>query len=445
MTQREEKEDDSNPIPSFVAEQILEIKVSDLKTWKTNAKKHPKTQRKLLIKSIQDYGFTSPLMIDEANNLLAGHGRLEAAIELGFQSLPCIRLGHLTERQKRSLVIADNKIAERGHWDFDVLSEELSQIVLLEPDFHLDDTGFSIPEIDSIFSEVYPEEPNNPKDDELPEILGSKSRCKSGDIWELGAHRLVCGDCLDAGIVGLLTNGDKAQMSFVDPPYNVPIDGNVGGKGKIKHREFAMASGEMSTEGFAKFLESAFMNIAAHCEPGAICFACMDWRHQQEIVAAGDQAFDSLKNLIVWVKGNGGMGTFYRSRHELIYAFKVSEGQHRNNFELGQHGRHRTNVWNYAGVNSFRKGRMEELAMHPTVKPVELIADAIRDVSSRGGIVLDLFAGSGSTLIAAEKTGRRAYLCEIDPIYCDLIIKRWEDFTGEEANKIVPSAVEAIL
>jgi DNA modification methylase len=225
-------------------------------------------------------------------------------------------------------------------------------------------------------------------------------------------------------------------MVFSDPPYNVVIDGNVSGLGANRHREFAMASGEMTSPEFTNFLEKAFANMVAHAKDGAIHFLCMDWRHLAEISAAGSAVYSELKNLIVWVKDNGGMGTFYRSRHELIFAYKQGTAPHINSFELGQHGRYRTNVWQYKGVNSFKAGRAGELALHPTVKPVQMIADAIKDVSPRGGIVLDLFGGSGTTLIAAHKTGRRGYLCEIDPVYCDRILARWETYAHDDAQRI---------
>ena len=207
-------------------------------------------------------------------------------------------------------------------------------------------------------------------------------------------------------------------MVFTDPPYNVPIAGHVGGSGAIQHREFVMASGEMSSEAFAAFLKTSSVTLPTFSTDGSIHFVCMDWRHIDEVLAAGRAAYTELKNLIVWVKDNGGMGTFYRSRHELIFAFKNGTAPHINTFELGQHGRYRTNAWQYKGVNTLKAGRLEELALHPTVKPVAMIADAIKDVSERNGIVLDAFGGSGSILIAAHKTGRRARLIELDPIYC---------------------------
>ena len=270
--------------------------------------------------------------------------------------------------------------------------------------------------------------------------MPSRETHPPGSIWvrsgSSGGTDWICGDALDPRVVATLMGGEQARMVFTDPPYNVPIDGHAGGSGKTRHREFAMASGEMSRREFTEFLQRAFERLAEHSVDGSIHYVCMDWRHLPEILAAGEAVFDELKNLIVWVKDNGGMGTFYRSRHELIFAFKHGTAPHRNTFELGQHGRYRTNVWQYRGVNTRRAGRMEELALHPTVKPVQMIADAIRDVSGRGEIVLDVFGGSGSTLIAAEKTGRRARLCELDPVYCDRILARWEAYAKDDAERL---------
>ena len=212
------------------------------------------------------------------------------------------------------------------------------------------------------------------------------------------------------------------------------IDGNVCGLGAVKHREFAFASGEMSQTQFTGFLSDTLGNIGRVMRDGAIAFVCMDWRHMGELLAAGELAFTVLKNLVVWNKTNGGMGAFYRSKHELIFVFKQGTASHTNTFGLGETGRYRTNVWDYAGISSIGANRAEELAMHPTVKPVALIADAIRDCSRRGEIVLDGFGGSGSTLIAAEKTGRCSRLIEYDPLYCDTIIRRWQLFTGKQAS-----------
>lgn len=411
-------------------------KPSTLNPWANNARTHSKKQLRQITESITQFGFTNPVLIDGKNTILAGHGRVEAAKLLGMENVPCIRQDQMTEEQKRAYVLADNKLALNAGWDEELLAAELGALHALDLDFDAEITGFSIAEIDNLIDGTSVEEPGDPADDLLPEP-DLPPLCKPGDIWQLGQHRLICGNSLDPHVIDRLMHGDKATMVFTDPPYNVPIDGYVGNSGKIKHREFAMASGEMTKVEFTNFLQKAFNNMANHSVDGSIHYICMDWRHMQEVMNAGNAVYDELKNLIAWVKDNGGMGTFYRSRHELIFAFKKGNAPHINTFELGQHGRYRTNVWEYKGVNTMRKGRMEELELHPTVKPVQMIADAIKDVSGRGDIVLDLFGGSGSTLIAAHKTGRRAYVCELDPVYCDRIIARWEAYANDEADQLL--------
>jgi DNA modification methylase len=414
---------------------IRHIPPDRLRPWARNARTHSKKQIRQLVRSIKEFGFTNPVLIDEENTILAGHGRVAAARELGMETVPCRLISTMTPEQKRAYVLADNKLALNAGWDEELLAEELGALMELDLDFDVEITGFSIAEIDGLIDGLAPEEPGDPADDALPDE--APARCRPGDAWRLGRHRLICGDALDPETIGLLMDGERARMVFTDPPYNVPIDGHVGGSGKVKHREFAMASGEMSISQFTEFLRASFRHLADHSFDGAIHFICMDWRHMGEVLAAGNGIYSELKNLIVWAKDNGGMGSFYRSRHELIFAFKVGTAPHVNSFELGQHGRYRTNVWQYRGVNSFKPGRMEELALHPTVKPVQMIADAIKDVSGRGEIVLDLFGGSGSTLIAAEKTGRRAFLAELDPVYCDRILRRWETYAKDDAEQVV--------
>ncbi len=414
---------------------LTSIAICDLSPWARNARTHSKKQVRQIADSIERFGFTNPVLIDEARTILAGHGRVEAAKLLGMTVVPCLRLDHMTAAEKRAYVLADNKLALNAGWDEDLLAAELGALMSDDLDFDIGVTGFSIPEIDSVLEAVVPEDPGDPEDDAVPDQ--ALARVQLGDIWQLGGHRLLCGDALDGQVVSDLMDGADARMVFTDPPYNVPIDGHVGNSGKTQHREFAMASGEMTAPQFTTFLEKAFCNLVDHSVDGSIHFICMDWRHMREMLAAGQGVFDEMKNLIVWAKDNGGMGTFYRSRHELIFVFKKGSAAHINTFELGQHGRYRTNVWQYRGVNTTRAGRMEELALHPTVKPVQMIADAIRDVSGRGDIVLDLFGGSGSTLIAAEKTGRRGYVCELDTIYCDRILARWESYAKDEAEQIL--------
>lgn len=417
--------------------EIEMIAPGDLRPWRRNARTHSRKQIRQIADSIREFGFTNPVLIDEERQILAGHGRVEAAKLLGMDRVPCVRLENMTPEQKRAYVIADNKLALNAGWDEELLAVELGELSGLDLGFDVEITGFSIAEIDSLVEGRAPEEPGDPADDLLPELADGPSRCQPGDVWQLGPHRLICGDALDPEVVDLLMAGETARMVFTDPPYNVPIDGHVGGAGKIRHREFAMAAGEMTSAEFTEFLRISFENLVDHSVDGAIHFVCMDWRHMGEVLAAGQGVYSELKNLIVWAKDNGGMGTFYRSRHELVFAFKVGTAPHVNSFELGQHGRYRTNVWQYRGVNTLKAGRMDELAMHPTVKPVQMIADAIKDVSGRGETVLDLFGGSGSTLIAAEKTGRRAYLCELDPVYRDRIIRRWEAYAKDDAERVL--------
>lgn len=415
------------------------LEVGTLTPWEKNARTHSPKQLRQLAQSITTFGFTNPILIDRKNAILAGHGRVEAAKSLGIDQVPCVRLEHMTPAQKRAYVIADNKLALNAGWDEDLLAEELGALLDMDLDFEITLTGFEMPEIDALIDASASAGREHPEDDVVPSC--PPRRCQVGDIWQLGGHRLICGDALDSAVVAALMAEEQAHMVFSDPPYNVPINGHVGNSGKIKHREFVMASGEMSSDEFTAFLRRSFENMARHSHDGSIHFLCMDWRHIPEILEAGHSVYDELKNLIVWVKDNGGMGSFYRSRHELIFAFKKGKARHQNNFGLGEHGRYRTNVWEYRGVNSLHPERMEDLSLHPTVKPVDMVADAIRDVSGRGEIVLDLFGGSGSTLIAADKTGRRGYLCELDPLYCDTILARWEQISHQDA-KLIACGIE---
>ena len=416
------------------APQITHCPPTTLTPWPRNARTHSTKQIRQIAASIRQFGFTTPVLIDEAGTILAGHGRVAAAKFLSLPTVPCLPLTHLSEAQKRAYVLADNKLALNAGWDEDLLAAELGALLAQDLDLEVGITGFSIPEVDDLLATVAPEEPDDPADEALPDA--APARVHRGEVWQLGAHRLICGDVRDPAVLPALMAGEQARLVFTDPPYNVPIDGHASGLGRITHREFAMAAGEMSREAFTAFLQQALAPLVAHSVDGSIHYVCMDWRHLPEILAAGEAVFTELKNLVVWVKDNGGMGTFYRSRHELILVFKHGTASHCNTFELGQHGRYRTNVWQYRGVNTRRAGRMADLAQHPTVKPVHLIADALRDVSGRGEIVLDGFGGSGSTLIAAEKTGRRARLCEIDPIYCDRILARWETYATDDATRL---------
>jgi 16S rRNA G966 N2-methylase RsmD len=412
------------------------VLVSRLAPYKGNARTHSRKQIRQIADSIERFGFTNPILIDDHGEIIAGHGRVAAAKLLGLNEVPTLRLSHLSATEKRAYVLADNKLAEKAGWDREILAIELQ--ALIDLDFEVELTGFAMGEIDIILenADEAKGEAAGPED-EVPEPIPGPSVSQPGDLWLLDKHRIFCGDALDHSAYERLLDGERAEFIFTDPPYNVPIDGNVCGKGAIRHREFAMASGEMSKEAFTGFLTAAFRHLVAHSTDGSIHEICMDWRHIAEMMAAGNEVYTELKNLCVWAKTNAGMGSFYRSRHELVFVWKSGAGPHVNNFELGQHGRSRTNVWEYAGISTMRAGRLEELAMHPTVKPVALVADAIKDCSRRGGLVLDPFCGSGTILIAAERTGRTARTLEIDPQYVDVAIRRWQTYSGKAATLAV--------
>jgi len=407
--------------------------IGALKPSARNARTHSKKQLAQIAASIRHWGFTNPIMVDGDGEVIAGHGRLEAARQLGYRDVPTICHAHMSEAEKRAYRIADNRLAEQAGWDTELLALELQ--FLLETDaFEIELSGFEMAEVDALIDPPQTEVRRDPAD-EIEEPLAT-AVTQLGDLWQLGDHRILCGDAQDPESFETLLDGEKAQLAVTDPPFNMPIDGHVSGLGRIRHREFAMACGEMSEGEFTGFLATVLGNMAKVSIDGAIHMVCMDWRHMGEILAAGKSAYTELKNLAVWVKDNGGMGTFYRSQHELVFIFKNGTAPHINNFGLGEKGRYRTNVWHYAGVNTLRPGRNAELALHPTPKPVAMVVDAIKDCSKRGGIVLNSFGGSGTTLIAAHKTGRRGYLLELDPLYVDVTIRRWQKLTGKEARHV---------
>lgn len=392
-----------------------------------NARKHSQRQIVALKAAINQFGFTNPILIDENSEIIAGHGRLEAARALYMTMVPTVRLEHLTPAQKKALAVADNKMSDLSEFDPKLLADQLGELCAI--DFPVELTGFVTAEIDILL-----DLPGCAIEDSAdavavqPPDLPAVSR--QGDQWQLGEHRLLVADALaEESYVQLLGN-DHAAMVFADPPYNVPIQGHVSGLGKTQHREFAMASGEMSTEQFVSFLGTYMKHVARFSTDGSIHFHCVDWRHVGDMIRAGSPIYTEFKNLCVWDKTNAGMGSLYRSKHELVLVYKNGDAPHINNVNLGRDGRYRTNVWTYAGANSFGRNRDADLAAHPTVKPVALLADAIRDCSRRGDIILDPFAGSGTILLAAERTGRRAAAIELDPSYVDTAIRRWQSATG---------------
>ena len=400
-----------------------------------NPRAHSPRQIRQIAKSIKAFGFNVPILVDGDLKVIAGHGRILACQQLGWTTVPTISLAHLTPAQAKAYLIADNRLTENSEWDEQLLAEQFKELSLLNLDFELDVTGFEMAEIDlriEGLNEADAEE-DDPAD-QIPTVAGP-AVTKLGDVWLLARHRIICDSALDPASYDTLMARDKAGLVFTDPPYNVPVQGHVSGNGAVQHREFAMASGEMTKSQFTAFLQQSCMLLAANCMLGAINYVCMDWRHLGELLVAGEGVYTELLNICVWVKHNAGMGSLYRSQHELVLVFKSGDAPHCNNVQLGRFGRHRSNTWTYPAINNFGRASDEGnlLAMHPTVKPVALVADAILDCSRRGDIVLDAFLGSGSTLIACERTGRICRGIEIDPLYVDTAIRRWQKYTGAEA------------
>jgi DNA modification methylase len=416
---------------------IIEQSPSALKPRASNPRAHSKAQLRQITDSIRQFGFTNPVLVDARNGIIAGHGRVEAAKQLGLTSVPTVCLVSMSEDEIRAYVIADNRLAENAGWDRKLLALELQYISELDLDFDVTITGFAMPEIDVLINEIGTSAEQANPDDVISETTDGPAVTVLGDIWQIGRHRLICGDATDPESYRRLLDGEAAQMVLTDPPYNVKIDGHVTRLEVVKHREFAMANGEMSETEFTTFLAKVFSNLVAASVDGSIHFIAMDFRHMAEVLNAAKGSYTEFKNLCVWAKTNGGMGALYRSQHELFFVYKSGRAPHINNVELGKHGRYRTNVWSYAGANGFSSSRDDDLAMHPTVKPVALVADAILDCSHSKGIILDAFAGSGTTLVAAERTGRRGFGIELDPHYCDVIIRRLERVAGRKAVHVV--------
>ena len=412
----------------------LEIRIlptTDLVPYTLNARAHSQQQIDKLAESIKQFGYIVPALVDKNGVLISGHGRVLAAKQVGLQTIPTICIEHLTEAEIRVFRIADNRIAELATWNEEVLAIEFQGLMEICPELDLTVTGYDPPKIDLI---IQSSSSDDDRADDVPEIDDTKPTVTDiGDLWILGNHIILCGDARDHGAYLQLLGEDIAPMAITDPPFNVPINGHAGGRGSIKHPEFSMASGEMTPDEFREFLHAFLVPLIQFTTNGSLHYLFMDWRHLRDLLDVCDGLYGELKNICVWDKGQGGMGSFYRSQHELIAVFKNGTGKHVNNIELGRHGRNRTNVWSYPGVTSIQGGRREDLKLHPTVKPVALIADAILDGPHRGDLVLDPFAGSGTIILAAENTGRRARAIEIEPRYVDVTIRRWQDQTGQDA------------
>jgi DNA modification methylase len=423
----------ANPIdlPARAELAIEYVSTEALKPDPKNARKHTAKQISKLARIIAEFDWSSPNVIDEDNMILAGHARLMAAQFIGLKEVPCVRVVHLDAAAKKALAVADNAMTDASRFDDTKLRELL--IELTDLDFDVELTGLDMGTIDFLIDGPATEAPMDSADLVEEADRRQPAATRPGDLWLLGGHRLLCGDALDPTSYGSLLGGSKAAMVFSDPPYNVPVAGHVSGLGRNKHREFAMASGEMDDEGFRAFLAAFMRQLCASTVDGSIHYLCIDWRHVQTMLEASGALYTELKNICVWNKSNAGMGSLYRSKHELIIALKNGAGTHVNNVALGKHGRARSNVWDYAGVNAFGGSRDADLAAHPTVKPIALVADAMRDCSERGDLVLDPFMGSGTTILAAERSGRRAAGIEIDPYHVDTAIRRWQTATGKSA------------
>ena len=413
---------------------IAYLPIDQLKPDPSNARQHSKKQIRQIAKSIETFGFNVPVLVDVEANVIAGHGRLLAAKRLGLTEIPTVRLEHLSETQRTAFMIADNRLAEIAVWDDRLLAEQLKALASVELAFDIETIGFDMGEID-LRIESLAVKNTDASEQVIPEVVGP-AVSRVGDLWLLGRHRVLCGDALDEAAHAALMVGERGSAVFADPPYNVPIDGHVSGLGKVRHREFVMAAGEMTPEAFSAFLASALDQMKALSHPGAVAYVCMDWAHTPELLDAAKSTALEMLNLCVWTKPNAGMGGLYRSQHELVFVFKLGTGRYRNNVQLGVYGRHRSNVWAYATGPGFgRAGEEGRLAaLHPTVKPVAMVADAILDVTRRGDIVLDPFLGSGTTLIACERVGRRCHGLELDPLYVDVIVRRWQAYTGASAR-----------
>ena len=408
--------------------------VKDLVLDSRNPRQHSEKQVNQIADSICEFGFVMPIVINTDSHVVVGHGRALAARKLGMTSVPVVEIRHLSSAQLKALRIADNKLAQNAHWDERLLGENFLELKELDLDFDLSVTGFSLPEVDLAIQKR--NDGGIAEANDEADAMTGVPVCQLGDVWQLGDHRIHCGDATSEAAFEILMKGEQAHVVFVDPPYNVVIDGPVSGKGKIRHREFVQESGELSREEFTSFLRGSCELLSKYSVSGSIHYVCMDWRHADQLLAAGREIYAELKNIVVWVKSNAGLGSLYRSQHELIFVFKSGNGRHTNNIELGKHGRNRTNVWQYDSAGTQARKGNNLLKLHPTVKPVELVMDALLDCSNRGEIVIDSFLGSGTTLLAAERTGRICRGIELDPLYVDTAIRRWRNLTGGDAVRI---------
>lgn len=427
--------DQKNPAAASDAPRIAQLTgliqdrpIESLVAFGRKSRVHSRQQIVQIAESIRVFGFNDPVLIDENGKVLSGNARVEAARLLTWTTVPCVQASHMSAAQKRAYVIAENRLGELASWDNDVLRLEFEELIEIKTDFSLEVIGFSEPQIDTI---MLAGQGGSERGDRIPPAPDT-AVSQVGDLWLLGDHRLICGDATDPDVIGSLMDGVEARTVFTDAPYNVPVAGHITSSGQ--HGEFVMASGEMTDPEFTDFLTRVLARILEALTPGGLGYFCMDWRHAKHTLDAAEATGCELLNIICWDKTAGGMGSFYRSRHELIFLFRKRGAGHTNRVQLGSNGRNRANVWAYDGVNGFGKSKAKTRELHPTVKPLALVRDALLDSTARGDAVLDLFSGSGTTIIAAEHSGRRGHASELDPRYVDVGVIRWQDFTGRQAR-----------
>lgn len=419
----------------------VEVKDIDLKDIKVDAVHHPRSHSEQhvdqIVTSMLTFGAVVLMVVDESFNLLLGHARYRALKKQGIKTVKVVVVTGLSDAKKRALVLAENKISENGRWNRKALAHELTELreMLVLEGISLDVTGFAAVEVDQIVIDM--EEKSSEPDDEISDEMASALHVtKRGDVWRLGDHVIACDDARDVDVVRRLVGQNRIAAAFLDMPYN-RVGRDIGGRGETKHPDFAMASGELTESEFRQFMKDSLSSAAAIARNGAVFYCCMDWRSIAPLIDVlhdlGREVGGEMLNLAVWVKNNAGQGSFLRSQHELIAVFRVGDDAHLNNVQKGRFGRSRTNVWHYAGMSSFGAGRLDDLRNHPTPKPVALVIDAFRDCTRRDDYVLDTFCGSGTTLLAAERIGRRAVCMEIEPRYVDLSIRRWQAYSGKDA------------
>ena len=414
--------------------QIQYRAVEDIVLDSRNPRQHSQSQVNQIADSIREFGFVMPIVVDHSSQVVIGHGRVLAARKLEMQRVPVVEIRHLSREQLKALRIADNRLAQHAHWDERLLGESFLELKELELDFDLSITGFSLPDIDLALQKL--DDGLIIENNDEADVMTGVPVCRPRDIWQLGDHRVHCGDATTEDAFDKLMKEERAHVVFVDPPHNVPIGRNVSGKGKISHHELADGSGELSHEQFTRLLTGSCGLLVKYSGSGTIHFVCMDWRRAEELLAAGRDVYSDLENIVVWVKRDAGLGSPYRSQHELVFVFRSGTGRHTNNIELGRHGRNRTDVWRYDSASN-RGRKVKNLPkLQPTAKPVQLVMDALLDCSNRGEVVLDSFLGSGTTLLAAERTGRICRGIELDPLCVDTAIRRWQKLTGHDAIRL---------